>query len=1125
MDIEDKLDELAETELFENTVGLGNWHQVGEKSQYLTNREECLHCLRDLQICLKADTAETGCKIRLQLGRWKVLSNHLVPLFTSYREDPEISVSVLRLMVTLTSRVGLFDARQAEHLNQLQDYKEAFAKKDVFIILMGLLVETMEEDEEGASRPYRQEVFKAVLTLLRQLISVPDPSPGEQGYTPLRKNLQLVYIKHFHDEGVLDFFLLFADGLAAEQGGSDEEAWALAEIIYHICTHVSPEDLVHCNNKEKHKRELASLLDLDKAEHKINAAPTSRHGRFGTAMETRSADGTSRVSASVQQVTHISKGGSLWRREFKNRSGSDKKSNMFHNPFFVDLEEGAVREHNQLNPHLKGALEDHKNHPDSVIRGLKKFFEEFVQTSFSSLVSVWRSSCSGTRSDADPIATQFQRQHLLNMVSWFLEFHRHNYSCEANKAKKAGQPPHVIDIASIQGAIDLDIIQFTTARLRQYGKESNIHASNLVMVLRALCQQVKTIGVCMESIDSDTRDCGDVLLQNIVKDDVLAHLCWIMKNFSSSVHDPRILSYTVEVFHTLLRLMSKISERQNKTAAEFAVEKTRGTHIQRTVTTAEKEIESLADARVVENLFHLLEKYRRHGPQLHSMLVKLIYQIVRAVPTNIVVFFEMSYFLRINRIMSDPLVATKKGHKDYREMVSLLQFILRQFFKCAEINGCVFAEVLFRKVQENKAESLLESHTSEFAAILDNYEDEQYKRILDRLGAGDTLNAMREQQRKILKGSLPWTEAEDQVLRERYSMYAEHPLAAELLAAELPEESKRTAQQVRKRLAELELVTGRGGGKPADGLDEDEDLEPPSKKAKTKTLELENEDDFGMGLGPTRADGAASPGTPEGAAQREAAEMLEEDLERLLDAAMDSAPTGLGEATAQPSASGPAPGDMDLEMELEALLEEDMPELRASAAPQAVSTSSSAPAPQSSSAATAVQPSLPSQATDSLEADLERLLDEEDASQSMPPPKVPPQKSPAASQPNRTSTGSAGASSLDSQEPDTLEQDLERLLDEAPSQSQSEQTASTVGARAAGSGPDDVQLSQSKRSEAEMSQTGPDNLEADLEKLLDEEQGLGSAQTSSQAGDSLELDLERLLDEDPSQSQNAPSTS
>mmetsp|Transcript_19341 Transcript_19341/g.34440 ORF Transcript_19341/g.34440 Transcript_19341/m.34440 type:complete len:1151 (-) Transcript_19341:75-3527(-) len=1101
------MDSLAENELFEAAAGLGNWHQVGEKFQYLANRDECLSCLTDIKITLKNDTPQTGYCYRRKLGEWQVLSNHLVPLFTSYREDQEISTGVLKLMVQLTTRVGLNGSSQLQHLHHLQDYKEAFAKKDVFIILMGLLVETMEEDEEAEARPNRAEVFKAVLTLLCNLISVPDPDPGDPGYTPLRRNQQLVYIRHFHDEGVLDFFLLFAEGVAAEQGGDDWQAWALADILYHICTHVSPEDLMK-NGKDKNKRELSDMLEREKADAKFRAPQSSRHSRFGTAMQSRSADGSIVVSASVNQTDTVVKGGALWRREYRDKAGPERKQNMFHDPFFVDLEEGSVRDHNQLNPHLRGSLEGAKNHPDAVIAGLRKFFEEFVQTSFSSLVSILRSS-SSKKSDGPLVGTEFNRPHLLNFVSWFLEFHRHHHSLEVAKAKKSGQPLPVMDISSIQGAIDLDMIQFTTARLREFGKESNIHASHLVIALRTVNQQVKTMGVVTDSTDSDTRDCGDILTQNIVKDDVMAHLSWIMKNYKTSSHDPRILSYSVEVFHHMLRLMSKVSERQGR-QLEFQVERSTGARMTRTATTSEKEVAGLADARVVENLFYLLEKYRRHTPQLHSMLVKLLYQIVRAQPTNCVVFFELSYFMRIYRMMSDPLVsAGGKQTQRYAEMVSLLQYILRQFFKCAEINGCVFAELLFRKVQENAKESILESHHSEFAAVLDNYENEEYRRILDRMGAGETLNAMRQKQRAIITGALPWTEEEDTVLRERYAMYADHPLCAELLAAELPEESKRTAQQVRKRLVELNLVSARGAGGRAEAQEQvDEDLddvvdEPAAKKVKLMELEMPGAQSS------TAQDGRASPGTPDGAADREAAEMLEEDLERLLDAAFDNAegtfPGAPAEGVAGAFGGAPMDLDLDLEMELEAMLEEPEAPSAVGAAP---ATAASLPKAASSSLpATEVQPSS-SGGTRQLEMELENLLDE-----ALPTAPAASSSSSSSAPPPRA-VEKVGLS----QAADSLELDLERLLDEAeePGVGSSATPAAPAGAQGA-SQPRPSQVGPPSQNEA-------DSLELDLERLLDEPMSQSRpSQVGLSQSDNLERDLERLIDEGPTPASAPPS--
>jgi hypothetical protein len=46
----------------------------------------------------------------------------------------------------------------------------------------------------------------------------------------------------------------------------------------------------------------------------------------------------------VSDIHRVSKGSKVWGRDFKNSLGSEKKENMFHDPFFSDLEEGAVKE-------------------------------------------------------------------------------------------------------------------------------------------------------------------------------------------------------------------------------------------------------------------------------------------------------------------------------------------------------------------------------------------------------------------------------------------------------------------------------------------------------------------------------------------------------------------------------------------------------------------------------------------------------------------------------------------------------------------------------------------------------------------------------------------------------------
>jgi len=1048
--------EAVVNDLFDTCTWLGDYHEDNGKQKYLAReRDQCLTALLDLDKMLEEDSPESGYVVRQQLGEWQVLRRRMIPLFVSYQKDSELATNVVQLMVKLTTRVGLYGSDELQHLRHLQDYKEAFSKSDIFTVLLRLVMEAL-DNEAGPG----QQFFKDVLVLIRNLVSVPDPGPGDAGYTPLRRRLQLTYIRHFHDEGVLDFFHFLGEQLVMREENNADQVWAVAEILYHICTTFDPQEMWK-RRKEQKKRDLSELLARDKADSKLMAPQSSRHSRFGTSMQTFSADGSLNVSASVMQKSIIQKSSALLKKEFRNPLGSEKKQNMFHNPFFVDLAEGSVRDHNQLNPHVRGALDDRADHSEKVLLGYRSFLEKC--TWMSSLVSILRSSCNPGKPTT---GSEFKLPYLLNFVSWFLEFHRCQHALQVAEPKKKNESPPDLDIAALQGAIDVDMVQFTTARLRDFGKVAQMHQSQLMVALRVLSQQIQTIKVMTECSGSDTRDCGDILVRHLVKEDIMSNVAWIMKNFKTSVHDPRILSYSVEVWQLMILLMNRLHERYDQST--FQVERVRGTHMTRSDTTVEQEVSSLSDSRVMQNLFHLIEKYRRLSAPLQSMLVELIYSIMKAHHTNIVIFFELTCFMRIYRMMTDPLLTNTKNNSKYKDIVGLLEFILESFFQCAQVNSCVFAELLFRKDQQ-KGE--IES-TAEFAAILDDYEDETFRRdVLDRYEAGETLNQLREKQKEMLKGQQPWTEEEDKILMENYQLYADHPLCADLLNSQLPETSRRTVAQVRKRLAELGLTSARGKDKSAED-------DRPSKKAKVSELHLEDE-------GPA----PESPGTPKRHADQEAEEMLEEDLERLLDSAYDSCQKNAnaggekaaGTATMLDQSATQDNNLSNLEMEMERMLDE----------PDGDANQAQGKAPTQGVATTQEEP-------DSLEMELEKMIDSE-VMQSREDEKKDQGKTPT-----------QGVATTQ-EEPDSLEMELEKMIDSEVMQSR-----------------EDEKKDQGKTPTQGVAATEQaDSLEMELERMMDSEvtatqdadekpQGEEPSQEaprSQHVPDSLELDMERLMDE------------
>eukprot|EP00434_Breviolum_minutum_P013824 symbB.v1.2.012189.t2/scaffold835.1/size159100/16 len=233
------MDESVENELFDTCAGLGNYHELDGKKKLtylMKERNQCLTSLLDLDKMLKEDSPESGYMVRQKLGEWQVLPRRIIPLFLSYPKDSELVTHVVQLMVQLTTRVGLSGSEELQHLRHLQDYKEAFSKSDIFTCLLRLVMEGL-DNEAGPG----QQFFKDIVVLIRNLVSVPDPGPGDSGFTPLRRRLQLTYIRHFHDEGVLDFIHYLGEELVKNEENKSDEVWAVAGILYHICTNFDPQ--------------------------------------------------------------------------------------------------------------------------------------------------------------------------------------------------------------------------------------------------------------------------------------------------------------------------------------------------------------------------------------------------------------------------------------------------------------------------------------------------------------------------------------------------------------------------------------------------------------------------------------------------------------------------------------------------------------------------------------------------------------------------------------------------------------------------------------------------------------------------------------------------------------------
>ncbi|XP_025082502.1 protein timeless homolog isoform X2 [Pomacea canaliculata] len=260
-----------------------------EGNKYI-KEPDCLETVKELIRFLRRE--DDTCDIRRQLGDAQILQKDLVPLVKQYHNDKPIFDAVIRLMVNLTQPVIVCFNNQLpdektlrqhclEVESHLQQYKEAFADEEFFVVLTKKLSELLELDWE-----HRHEEDKLLLerliVLVRNVVHIP-PDPASEQRTDDDASLHDQVLWAMHVSGMEDVILYIASS-------NDERQLCMhvLEIISLMFREQSPEILAHAGvqrsltEKEKDERELEVARAREKAQKKSNLLKfNTRHSNFG----------------------------------------------------------------------------------------------------------------------------------------------------------------------------------------------------------------------------------------------------------------------------------------------------------------------------------------------------------------------------------------------------------------------------------------------------------------------------------------------------------------------------------------------------------------------------------------------------------------------------------------------------------------------------------------------------------------------------------------------------------------------------------------------------------------------------------------------------------------------------
>jgi len=903
IDFEEDAGAFDATDMHFSVDGLGMFHEMDGQDVYLKT-EETPACLQDLLRFLINDSGPDK-PAHKALAEWGTIKSHIIPLFIAYREDPEITVRVLKLLCHVTLPIQRNTNDFPELLRALQRTKEVFCTKDVLSTMMTLMMgaaETVErlardgpapakeapdapadgeakegeaaegeakegETKEGAAKEGEEpedgdrhegaraeKILEMSLVLFRNLLAVPDAREGEEGYTFFRGGLTVVLIKALAEEGILGVL-----GYMAEQ--SDHPAysnlfqvprvWHLLECFYYIVARLDPARLAEPNEGGPKKLKFTDLLASKRLDPGV---PLRRHSRFvarTVMMQTRAVEGDNKavlhvvkdpiklflhggkVSTTIrttidktdkraeikpatssvlevfltdgtrfqppegtdlksfdgviENVKKILVKNEQWKiigkqlekkqrsKAFQNRWKGEQK-NLMQDPLFVDLDLISSDSHML---YKKQRDRTPMILTDEALEQVRQFVDDFILSCFNQLMHL----CFGAVGSGQAHESGEDHARIMNIMAWVLEYHHLKYKAQERKAKAKGEAADIIDAAAVQYAINLDAIKIVREKMLQHGKvksKGNIkdwawHVINL----RTLAAQLKIAQVIVDSHDEDTKKVGIVIAQNLLYENTLVELEWLLGAYRSTSHDPRVMTYAMECTHRVAKLMQRLADLEEKLYvgkkraggkrnAESAV-------VQNQVITKDSFMEKLCKPPIIAALMYMVDRFAQNGRELNYFLGSLLYQICRLKKYHVVYFFQLTYLFVLQRVLDSS--KERADASQFRDLTNFAKFVETKLSQLSKKNSWIWIDVVFPKVAFKGAEtSGLTSLPEELQAIYDNFEDEGSRKRFDVLDGGESYVEMCEKALgpKLLAGGsqgIAWTLEADALLREEYENY------------------------------------------------------------------------------------------------------------------------------------------------------------------------------------------------------------------------------------------------------------------------------------------------------------------------------------------------------------------
>ncbi|KAF9452119.1 hypothetical protein P691DRAFT_772581 [Macrolepiota fuliginosa MF-IS2] len=689
-----------------------------ENGQYRMG-EQAGACLKDLKKLWRRDDTDDDRTVARIFWERRLLQNDLVPILLATagqgRGDDKRAIACVDLMTAMTWPIDL-----AEELKELDDeedknadfthlleshlhYKASLVAPGVINALFNIVIPPLSKSiPERTDRDC--QLVTVVLYLIRNLAFVKDLRPGANlsanqfEFTSLQSRL----VKELSTANFIEFIITIA-------ANTEKDPWltgwntVVLEILYLLYRGVS---LTSLSTKQTNqpKEKLKRLLDTEaRLRREVFSGSSTRHSRFGTTIS----------------VIHNPK---------KNRNSGDPQPNasVLHRQQALNQEAVDIMDIKKRQRARKGNTVDELSREDNlsveartVLQGLAS---EFLTACFNAFVSNLLKEIRLERARI----TEKDKLRLLFVTKFFLEYflalraQEQSSQSDADKSKESEK----WSFGLIAEVIERDWIVWVLKRMREAVDEKPKLWTELQAGIECLTQLLLLIdNMSKEDIaDPTLAESADLLQQQIIYNgDILDIALDSLRAYKQGSQSLAYLNASVYLAYALMRILErwtkdkgdgvyvrkKTVRRRRKAKGvteeegipdaeeeEEAVERYEDT-IQETLFTFDAFEMKFANSEINQTLLTYLARYKEFdSPDNMRRIVSLLHrQAVRAKAEGL--FFNVSTLDLFKTILSEK--DTFPRDQPYKDLISLINFILRKFFKALAEDTFLAVEAFFPK--------------------------------------------------------------------------------------------------------------------------------------------------------------------------------------------------------------------------------------------------------------------------------------------------------------------------------------------------------------------------------------------------------------------------------------------